>query len=374
MKTVLVGIPCLLVGGTEIQTLRLVEALVSGGYRVVTVCYFEYNAQMVNNYKIAGSEVICLSAYGRRPEAKKQRKFLYQGLRRVVKDYHPDIAHIQYMAPGALPILILRRLGVKTIVATTHTNADIYKNLRLVHFIEKHITKVFTCVSQSAEMSFFGSSQCYDDKMALQKHNHLTIYNGIKLDSYRDYQPKTISDTPVIGFVARMEKIKGADLVLPAFSKLLAAHPECRLKIVGDGSLCEMMQEQQKSLQIPNEKVEWLGRVNASSLPSLYRQMDIVWCPSRSEGFGLTVVEAMASGAVVVAANIGSLNEIIQTEDGAAGILLTPESHDALSDATCHLLDDEHKYRELSRKGIDRVEAFSNEKYTNNVLSLYNKL
>ena len=171
-----------------------------------------------------------------------------------------------------------------------------------------------------------------------------------------------------------MEKIKGADLVLPAFSKLLAAHPECRLKIVGDGSLCEMMQEQQKSLQIPNEKVEWLGRVNASSLPSLYRQMDIVWCPSRSEGFGLTVVEAMASGAVVVAANIGSLNEIIQTEDGAAGILLTPESHDALSDATCHLLDDEHKYRELSRKGIDRVEAFSNEKYTNNVLSLYNKL
>ena len=44
--TILICIPCLMTGGTEIQTLNLVKALVSGGYRVVTACYFEYTPEM----------------------------------------------------------------------------------------------------------------------------------------------------------------------------------------------------------------------------------------------------------------------------------------------------------------------------------------
>ena len=44
--TILVCIPCLLTGGTEIQTLNLVQALVAGGHRVVTVCYFEFSEDM----------------------------------------------------------------------------------------------------------------------------------------------------------------------------------------------------------------------------------------------------------------------------------------------------------------------------------------
>lgn len=52
--TVLVCIPCLLTGGTEIQTLSLVEALVAAGHRPVVACYFEHSGAMVERYRRAG--------------------------------------------------------------------------------------------------------------------------------------------------------------------------------------------------------------------------------------------------------------------------------------------------------------------------------
>lgn len=64
--TILICIPCLMTGGTEIQTLNLVRALVAGGHQVVTTCYFEYSDDMVVRFQKVGSEVVCLSSAGTR--------------------------------------------------------------------------------------------------------------------------------------------------------------------------------------------------------------------------------------------------------------------------------------------------------------------
>lgn len=61
---VLICIPCLLTGGTEIQTLSIVRALVQGGHQVITVCYFEFSELMINNYRKANCEVVCLQKDG----------------------------------------------------------------------------------------------------------------------------------------------------------------------------------------------------------------------------------------------------------------------------------------------------------------------
>ena len=93
--TILICIPCLMTGGTEIQTLNLVRALVAGGHRVVTTCYFEYSDDMVVRFRKAGSEVVCLSPTGTRVNGWRGILFLYKGLRRVLKQYKPDVAHVQ---------------------------------------------------------------------------------------------------------------------------------------------------------------------------------------------------------------------------------------------------------------------------------------
>jgi len=81
---VLICIPCLLTGGTEIQTLNLVEALIRGGHQVTTVCYFEHTPNMVSRYQQAGSKVVCLSVTGKRIGGINGIIFLYKGDRKSV--------------------------------------------------------------------------------------------------------------------------------------------------------------------------------------------------------------------------------------------------------------------------------------------------
>ncbi len=371
MKTVLVCIPCLLVGGTEIQTLRLVEALIRGRYRVVVVCYFEYDFNMVLQFKACGAQVVCLSAYGTRPATpREQGRFLHKGLKRVVHEYRPSIAHVQYMAPGALPLLSLRLLGVKTLLATLHTTADIYRNLRLIHLLQRHVVCAFTCVTQTAEQSFFGSSHLYGNDTMLQRRNHFTLYNC--LPPAPVLAEKQTHDGFTIGAVLRLERIKGADLLLPAFAQIYRQYPQCRLLIVGDGTLRQEMEQQQQHYALPDEAVVWTGRLAAEALPKQYARMDVAWVSSRSEGFGLSALEAMAQGCPVVAAAVGGLTEIIT--DGDNGLLFPSEEPTTLATQTIALLHNPQRRQQIATAARHRAQAFSFENYQEQILNLYSKL
>lgn len=370
--SVLIGIPCLKTGGTEIQTLHLVEALASEGYHCVTVCYFEYEFSMVQAFERAGSRVVCLSAYGRRPEGNREvYKFLKTGLKRVVDEYRPKIAHIQYMAPGAMPIVILHRLGIKTTIATLHTDASIYKSLRMIHFLQRHRVTAFTCVTEIAERSFFGNSNLFGDDYCLSKRNHLTIPNCLPSNFVfgdRD-EHKT---TKTIGLVARLESIKGADLAIPAFAKILEHNPEYRLIIVGDGKMRPLMEQQQRDFCIASDRIEWTGKVAYERLGELYNQMDIVWVPSRSEGFGLSAIEAMAQGCAVVASNAGGLAEVVH--DGKDGLLFQSESADELASKTKQLISNAELLSTLRRNAITNAQQYTFDNYAKRIKSLYAKL
>ena len=371
-SSVLIGIPCLKSGGTEMQTLRLVEALTAGGYHCVTVCYFEYDFPIVQLFEKAGSRVVCLSAYGRRPAGNREvYKFLKEGLRRVVEEYRPKIAHVQYMAPGAMPIIILKRLGIKNIIATLHTDASIYKNLFLLRFLQKHKVTVFTCVTEVAEKSFFGSSSLYNDNVKLLKHDHFTIHNCLAPNFNIVCNGEKIPQL-TIGIVARLETIKGVEIVMPAFAKILNSFPECKLLIVGDGKERAKMEKQQKEYGISENKVEWTGRVEYSKLPELYKRMSFVWVPSRSEGFGLTAIEAMAQGRTVIASATGGLNEIVHND--VDGILFENGSSEDLAEKTIKLLNDPEKMESLSNNAIQNAKQFSFERYCTSILSLYSKI
>ena len=178
MKT-LICIPCLLTGGTEIQTLNTVRALVLGGHEVTVACYFEHTPYMIGQFEEAGAKVLLFSPDGNRQGGWRIVPFLYKNLRSVIKAVRPDIVHVQYMAPGAMVILLLWLMRVKNIIATVHTAADIYKDLRLIHFIQRHCVRAWICITERAEHSFFGSSQLYSKDMVLGKRNHFTIYNSL---------------------------------------------------------------------------------------------------------------------------------------------------------------------------------------------------
>lgn len=371
---VLICIPCLLTGGTEIQTLNTVQALTQGGHDVTVACYFEHTPEMVARYRKAGANVDLFSPDGVRPTGYRSIIFLYRHLRRIIKQVRPDVTHVQYMAPGATVILLLWLMGVKNIIATAHTAADIYKDLRLIHFIQRHCIRAFTCITERAEQSFFDTSQLYTTETILKKRNHFTIHNALSFgfkaqkDNSRlaahDSRPRTI------GVVSRLATIKGMDLVIPAFAEVLKQHPGTRLLVVGDGTLRSTM-EQQATESGCADHITWAGRQPQEELANWYGRMDMVLMPSRSEGFGLTAIEAMANGCVVVASNVGGLPEVVR--DNVCGLLHRSEDIADMAHKISSLISNEATYNRLRKQSLNEVEKYSFEHYAELINDMYRK-
>lgn len=373
---VLVCIPCLLTGGTEIQTLALVQALIRAGHQVRVVCYFEHSEVMVDRYRHTGAEIILFSPDGVRPVGLKATlSHLWPALRRQVREFRPDVTHVQYMAPGGVPIILLRLLGAKRIVATAHTPADIYSpgGLKLVRLLARHVLTAFQCITLRAEKSFFGSASLYEESTSLARYgNHFTIYNALPdYISIREAgRSRRNGKTITIGVVSRLEHIKGMDLVVPAFARVCSASDRVRLLVVGDGTLRRLMEKSAEELGV-QEKVEFVGRKGQDELEGYYDQMDILLMPSRSEGFGLTAIEGMARGVVPVVSNTGGLPEVVTPD---TGLLHERESVDDLAAKILELVGDEERLCRLSNGSIERAKLFAATTYDGLIASLYSKL
>ena len=103
---VLIFIPCLNIGGTEIHTLALVRTLASGGYDVAVCGYFEHDESMLATLREAGAKVVLLGLL--RDGTRKNLLLLprlTQLLIGVIHREKPDVVHVQYMTPGLPPLL-----------------------------------------------------------------------------------------------------------------------------------------------------------------------------------------------------------------------------------------------------------------------------
>jgi glycosyltransferase involved in cell wall biosynthesis len=346
-----------------------VEALVAAGHSVTTACYFEHTPNMVERFRLAGADVRLLSSNGDRPIGMKAvSKHLWQGLRSVIRDVRPDVAHVQYMAPGLLPILFLRAMGVRKILATTHTDADIYshRGLKLIHWITKHVLTGFQCITLRAENSYFGSASLFDGRLM----SHFTIYNAIPSHIKLAQQSRArIADDGIItiGVVSRLEKIKGMDLVIPAFAKVCDESLNLRLLVVGDGTERNHMERQVTEYGISN-RVNFVGVKPQNELMDYYDRIDILLMPSRSEGFGLTAIEGMARGCVPVVANTGGLPEVVTPK---SGLIHNYEDIDDMASKIQLLISNRTMLAKLSAGAITRAKDFSQNKYQFAIAKLY---
>lgn len=371
---ILVTIPCLLTGGTEIQTLNLVRALIQGGHQVTTACYFEHTENMVKLYEDAGSKVVLFSKEGVRLGGVKGILFLLKNLWKIKLSFKPDVVHVQYMAPGAIPIILLKLMVQKNIVATAHTNADVYgvKAMKLLKFLQSHVLRAFTCITLRAEKNFFGSCSLFDPSIQrIPAHAHYTIYNALPSYIQIANKKRENKDIITIGVVSRLEHIKGMDLVVPAFAKVYEKNKNIRLLVVGDGSLRHQMEEDASRSHLC-KIIEFAGMQQQRDLQSYYDKIDVLLMPSRSEGFGLTAIEGMARGCVLVASNTGGLPEVVR--EGYVGLLHQPESVDDLANKICSLIENPKLLEQMRSHLSDYVHQFTFERYADLFNDLYSKL
>lgn len=118
------------------------------------------------------------------------------------------------------------------------------------------------------------------------------------------------------------------------------------------------------------DRITHLGMVDAKCLPDVYRCADVLLFPSWHEGFGLPVIEAMASGVPVVASDRGSLPEVV----GDAGLLVDPEDHETMAKSVATIFDGAGFRAKLREAGLERARLFTWEKTAKRTLEVYRKV
>ncbi|MFL9465518.1 glycosyltransferase family 4 protein [Scytonema tolypothrichoides VB-61278_2] len=130
--------------------------------------------------------------------------------------------------------------------------------------------------------------------------------------------------------------------------------------------------EQKKFIQTHSLEncVTYLGKPDKESLVNIYNAADVLLSPSLYEGFGITILEAMACGTVVITSNVTSLPEVA----GDAAILVAPNDVTTMVKAVGELLEKPLYRKSLVERGLARVKMFTWEKTAEQVATLYEKL
>lgn len=116
--------------------------------------------------------------------------------------------------------------------------------------------------------------------------------------------------------------------------------------------------------------IRYLGNPAKATLVQIYSAADILVAPSLHEGFGMTLLEAMACGTPVVTANLSAMPEVA----GDAGVLVDPHSSQAIADAITQLHNDPNYYQTLVGKGLERAKQFTWENTAAQIAQLYEQL
>lgn len=158
-----------------------------------------------------------------------------------------------------------------------------------------------------------------------------------------------------VGALTRWHAYKGLDNLIRAFSTVAGKDPDARLLVVGGGELAAANAELAKSLGIWN-KVTFAGTVPDALLPSYYAACDLFVLPSRdrSEGYGLALLEAMATGKPVIGSQVGGIPEVIN--NGVTGLLVSPNQPVELATAILALLSDGRRRLSLGAKARQYAE------------------
>ena len=133
---------------------------------------------------------------------------------------------------------------------------------------------------------------------------------------------------------------------------------EVHLAIAGDGELRQILVQKALALGV-QDRIHFLGEVAPTDIPDFLRAGDLFAFPSRWEGFGVAVVEAMHAGLPVIASDIPALREVVRGADGEfAGLLVPPDDSPAWSGAIQRLLRDSSLRKALSLRAQRRAALF----------------
>lgn len=269
-------------------------------------------------------------------------------MRKILKRVSPDVIHVHYASGyGTLTSLSTSR---KFILSAWGSDIlDIPRRSLIYRFlVRRSLQRAYLVTAASKALGV-----ATDFEVKGQKPVYLVPF-GVDVDEFSPRNRKKVSKKVRIGLVKSLEAIYGIDILIRAFAtvheraKRKALDVELSLVLVGAGSQRALLESMARSLGI-TDKTEFRGSIPHSSVPRVLSEMDIFVAPSRSESFGVALVEASASGIPVIATRVGGIPEVIEHE--VTGFIVDNEGVEELTEYLWRLIADEKLRDELGRAG-----------------------
>ncbi len=169
--------------------------------------------------------------------------------------------------------------------------------------------------------------------------------------------------------------VKGWDVAIKAFAEVQQKIPNARLVLVGslvkgeEVKTLQYLKELATNLRVL-EFVHFVGR--RDDIPQILKASNIFVMPSRSEGMGAALIEAMASGLPCVAAEVGGIPEVMT--HGETGLLFGREDVRALADCVLQLLEDESLRNRIALQTLSHARSFEMHVYVDRIFDCYQQL
>lgn len=170
-----------------------------------------------------------------------------------------------------------------------------------------------------------------------------------------------------VGFVGRLAEQKGLDTLLRAWKPVAEALRAGTLSLVGDGDLRDQLQREAAEGGV--RRVHFHGHVENAHL--IMSELDVLCLPSRWEGLGLVLLEAMRAGCPIVASRVGGIPEAVG-ENGEAALLVPPDDPEKLADALLKVCRDKALRKKLGAGGRARfLKYFTKERHLQRMEAIY---
>ena len=277
----------------------------------------------------------------------------------VIRRHDVQVVNIHYPLEAFVYLGVLRWLLPIKLVVSVH-GADIFPDGRRRQRYPLSTRLLLSCADAVVAPSRTFLADCLSVFRSIRKKS-VVVHNGIDLQEL-----ETTGDTaetkdcqPYLLCIAAHNEKKALEVLLDAFAQVSEVRRDLWLLLVGDGPLRRQHEELAAALSIAH-RVRFLGWKPRPEVAALLHHCEVFVLPSRSEPFGMVVVEALACRKAVVASSVGGVPEII--ENGRSGLLVEPDDPPALARALLRVLEDDALRRSFAEAGHARArERFGRE-------------
>ena len=367
----------LTMGGSSENTVSMVEQLERFGYASTLVLGPQSEGPTVKAARRRGCRIVALDGLVREVSPARDLTAVAQ-LYRLFRRARPTIVHTHTSKAGFVGRLAAQLARVPVVVHQPHghifygywgrarTATFVALERIAAHWTDAMIALTPREIEEHVERGIGRASQ------------YAVVPSGVPTQALREMAPSRTAararlglprDAYVVAGVGRFVPIKGFDLLVAALPALVERVPETHVLLVGDGAEREALQARAAVLGVA-DRLHVSGTV--SDVIGVLAAADVLAAPSRNEGMGRVLVEAMALGLPVVGTRVGGIADVIL--DGECGLVVPPEDPPALAEALIDLGLDVARRAKFAEAARPRAEAFSTSVAAELMRALYDRL